>query len=337
MSLSMRLGVNVNTRVPVIFPESYDIDRLLDLAVRAEQLGYDSVWVGDNFFSKARLESITTLSAIAMRTRRVGLGTAALIAPLRHTVWLALAWATLDRIAKGRTVLAVCVGGGNAESGGPGFVSEFDVARVPYQRRGRILEEQIQLLRDFWSPGPVRRNDAFHTLPELDLRPKPEREGGPPIWVSCNPQVFDLREPVVERMLRRVARLADGWMTCTATPAEYRILWERIQTHAGGLGRAPDALTPAYQVTLNVGKDRARARAEGLEYVNAYYTTGHRDLSESMWRRDPFGTAEEVLEHLAALKEAGVATFIFRFASRNQMEQLERFTDSVLPGLRRVS
>ena len=69
MSPSVRFGVNVNTRLPVIFPEDYGLDQLLDLAVQAEDLGYESVWVGDNFFSKARLESITTLSAIAARTR----------------------------------------------------------------------------------------------------------------------------------------------------------------------------------------------------------------------------------------------------------------------------
>ncbi|MFQ5912472.1 MAG: LLM class flavin-dependent oxidoreductase [Nitrospinota bacterium] len=334
MGPCMRFGVNVNTRVPIIFPDTYDVDQLLDLAERAEQLGYDSVWVGDNFFSKARLESITTLSAIATRTRRVALGTAALIAPLRQTVWIALSWATLDRISKGRTILAVCVGGGSAEAGGPGFASEFDVARVPYKRRGRFLEEQIRLLRDLWSPGPVRRSDEFHTLPDVDLYPKPAREGGPPVWISSNPQIFDIDEPIVERMLRRVARLADGWMTCTATPAEYRALWGRIRQYADACGREMDSLTPAYQVTLNVGKDRGAARAEALEYLNRYYTTDHRDLSKSIWDRDPFGPPEEVVERLAAMKEAGVRTFIFRFASRNQSEQVERFTESVLPGLR---
>ncbi|MFQ5691419.1 MAG: LLM class flavin-dependent oxidoreductase [Nitrospinota bacterium] len=334
MGPPLHFGVNVNTRVPVLFPESYDIDRLLDLAVRAEGLGYDSVWVGDNFFSKARLESITTLSAIAVRTRRVELGTATLVSPLRHTLWLALAWGTLDRISGGRTILAVCVGGGSAEAGGPGFTLEFDVARVPYKRRGRLLEAQIQLLRDLWSPGAVQRKDEFHAFPPLEIQPKPARAGGPPIWISSNPQVFDIDRPIVERMLRRVARLADGWMTCTATPEEFRSLWGRIQDYAGESGRSPEALTPVYQVTLNVGKDRAGARAEALDFLNAYYTTDHRDLSESMWGRDPFGPPEEVLERLVAMKEAGVRTFIFRFASRDQAGQLERFTELVLPGLR---
>ncbi len=334
MGGSMQFGVNVNTRVPVIFPDDYDIDQLLDLAVRTEELGYDSVWVGDNFFSKARLESITTLSAIATRTRRVALGTAALISPLRNTVWLALAWATLDRIAKGRTILAVCVGGGSAEAGGPGFTAEFDVAQVPYKRRGRLLEAQISLLQESWSDGAAERDDEFHFLPGVNLKPKPAQEGGPPIWISSNPQVFDIDAPIVEKMLRRVARMADGWMSCTATPEEYRSIWNRILEYADEYGRAEDALTPSYQVTLNVNQDPKKAMAEATEMLNRYYTMNYTDLSEGIWGRDPFGTPQEVLDRLGAMKEAGVRKFIFRFASRHQAEQLERFTESVLPGLR---
>lgn len=334
MGQSMQFGINVNTRVPVIFPDDYDIDQLLDLAVHSENLGYDSVWVGDNFFSKPRLESITMLSAIAARTKRVALGTAALISPLRNTVWLALSWGALDRISKGRTILGICVGGGSAEAGGPGFTAEFDVARVPYKKRGRLLEEQIALLRELWSDGPVEREDEFHTLPGVDLKPKPQRQGGPPIWVSSNPQVFDIEAPIVERMLRRVARMTDGWMSCTATPDEYRSLWNRVLEYADEYGREKDSLTPAYQVTLNVNEDREAARADATEVLNRYYSTTHTDLSEGMWDRDPFGTPQEVLEHLCRMKEAGVRTFIFRFASRNQAEQVDRFTDSVLPGLR---
>jgi len=334
MSPSVRFGVNVNTRLPVIFPEDYGLDQLLDLAVQAEELGYESVWVGDNFFSKARLESITTLSAIAARTRRVRLGTAALISPLRHTVWLALSWGTLDRISKGRTLLAICVGGGSAESGGPGFTAEFDVARIPYKKRGRLLEEQIKTLRELWSDGPVQRDDEFHTLPGLNLEPKPAQPGGPPIWISNNPQIFDLDAPIVERMLRRVARLADGWMTCTATPEEFRALWGRVREYADEYDRPEDAVTPAYQITLNVGKDRASARAEALEILNRYYSTKQRDLSEGMWERDPFGAPGEVQDHLGRMIEAGVRKFILRFASRNQAEQVERFTDSVWPAFR---
>ena len=90
-------------------------------------------------------------------------------------------------------------------------------------------------------------------------------------------------------------------------------------------------MTPAYQITLNVGEDRASARADALEVLNRYYSTKQRDLSEGMWERDPFGAPGEIQDHLGGMIEAGVRKFILRFASRNQAEQVERFTDSVWP------
>ena len=334
MARPIQFGVNVNTRVPIIFDDSYDLDQLLDLAVHSESLGYDSVWVGDNFFSKPRMESITTLSAIAARTNRVSLGTASLISPLRNTIWLALAWGTLDQISKGRTILGLCVGGGSAEAGGPGFTAEFDVARGPYKKRGQLLEKQVEVLRELWTKGAVERDDEFHTISGIDLKPKAAKEGGPPIWISSNPQVFDLNAPIVERMLRRIARLADGWMSCTATPEEYRSIWNRILEYAEECGRSPDELTPSYQVTLNVNEDGATAMKEATKMLNRYYTMDYDDLTGGMWGRDPFGTPQEVLDRLGAMKEAGVRYFIFRFASPHQQEQVDRFTETVLPDLR---
>ncbi|MBI2372267.1 MAG: LLM class flavin-dependent oxidoreductase [Deltaproteobacteria bacterium] len=334
MAVPVSFGINVNTRVPIIFPDSYSVRQLLALAEEAEALGYDAVWVGDNFLSKARLEALTTLGALAARTRRVRLGTAACIAPLRHTVWLAASWATLDQLSGGRMLLNLCVGGGSAEAAGPAFRLEFDVAGIPYAKRGRILEEQIELLRALWTGKPVAYQGAHHQLPEIEVHPRPVQQPTPPIWVSNNPQIFEMSSGVVERMLRRVARLADGWMTCLATPEEYRQLWGRIQQYARETGRAPESLQAGYQMTLNVHPDRARARAEGLAYINRYYTTGYRSLEESMWARDPFGPPDECAAAIRAMIDAGARTFALRFGSPDQAGQLRRFTETVLPRLR---
>ena len=104
MTPRIDVGVNVNTRCPVIYPEHYPAPRMVDLGEELERRGYDTVFVGDNYFSKPRLESTATLAAIASRTKRIKLATSALIAPLRNTVWLALGWATIDLIANGRPI-----------------------------------------------------------------------------------------------------------------------------------------------------------------------------------------------------------------------------------------
>lgn len=331
----VQYGVNVNTRVPILYPEQYTAADLVALAERVEALGYDGVWVGDNFFAKGRLESIATLSAIASRTSRVTLGTSALILPLRNTVWFAVAWATLDQLSGGRTIPNVCVGGGGAKLGGPLFAAEFDVAGVPYHRRGDVMDEQILLLRHLWTrPGEPYRGE-FHAVPALSLAPLPRQRPTPPIWITNNPQLVQGLEPrVLERMLRRVARLADGWMTALATAEEFRDLWCQITRYARELGRDPATLTPAYQMTLTVGDSRAAAEAEALEYVNRYYGTAYASIRDSMWGRDPFGPPDHCVSSIRQLVRAGVRSVTLRFASRDQVGQVERFTAECLPALR---
>ena len=85
----------------------FDAQRLLCLADRAEQLGYDSVWVGDSIVARARHEPLSMLAAIAARTESVELGTAVLLPVLRHPVVLAHHAATVDQISEGRLILGV--------------------------------------------------------------------------------------------------------------------------------------------------------------------------------------------------------------------------------------
>jgi len=80
---------------------------LLDLAARAESLGYDSVWVGDSLLARPRHEPLTLLAGVAGRVKRVELGTAVLLPALRNPVLLAHQVATLDQVSEGRLILGV--------------------------------------------------------------------------------------------------------------------------------------------------------------------------------------------------------------------------------------
>ncbi|MEE8491377.1 MAG: LLM class flavin-dependent oxidoreductase, partial [Acidimicrobiia bacterium] len=110
----MHFGVNLNNREPLIAPD-YSLQDLLDLSTLVETNGFDSVWVGDSLFSKPRWEAISLLSAISQRTERVKLGTSCLVTSTRNPLYLALEWATLDKISNGRTILGACMG--NPEEG----------------------------------------------------------------------------------------------------------------------------------------------------------------------------------------------------------------------------
>src|SRR6267154_16928 len=118
---------------------------LLALAMRAEALGYDSVWVGDSLLARPRHDPLTLLAAVAARTRKVELGTAVLLPALRNPVVLAQQVATLDQISEGRLILGVGIA-----SDVPNIRSEFVAAGVPFEKRvGRLLEG-LRLARSLW-------------------------------------------------------------------------------------------------------------------------------------------------------------------------------------------
>src|SRR6185295_19741827 len=112
MSEAIRFGYLVPTRDAVMrAPDGRaDIQRMIDLAVLAEQMGFDSVWVGDSIVARPRFEALTTLAVIAARTTRVELGTAVYITPLRHPVPQAHTVGNLDLLSGGRLLFGIGIG-----------------------------------------------------------------------------------------------------------------------------------------------------------------------------------------------------------------------------------
>ena len=327
--MRLHIGINVNTRVPVLYPDAYPERELIALAESVEAAGYDSVWVGDSMFQKSRLEAVTTLAALAMRTERVQLGTAAIIAPLRNPTWLALSWATLDRLAGGRTILGVCVG---AEQPKPGVTGEFEAAGANLKTRGQVMTEQLQIIRRLWRGERLDFDGAHHTLRGVQSELPPVRQ--PPIWIASNPHVGNLPPQRRQRMAQRVVDHAEGWMTCTASPEEYRACWDEIQDAARASDRDPGSLAPGYQMLCHIDNDRAKARAIGVDFVNRYYHSAYQSLDEGRWGQDPYGAADDCVQALQALAEAGCQYVVVRFAGDTQAEQLRRFTADVLPAFR---
>ena len=123
---------------------------LLDLAARAEGLGFDSVWVGDSLLARPRHDPLTLLAAVAARTRKVQLGTAVFLPALRNPVVLAHQLATLDQISEGRLVL-----GAGIASDVANIRAEFTAAGVPFEGRVGRMMEGLRLARALWSGKPI--------------------------------------------------------------------------------------------------------------------------------------------------------------------------------------
>ncbi|GAA1304874.1 LLM class flavin-dependent oxidoreductase [Pseudonocardia xinjiangensis] len=217
-----------------------DPRRLVDLAVRAERAGYDSVWANDTLLG-AHIDPLTVLAAVAAVTERVTLGTAALLPAFRRPVQAAKEIASLDLLAGGRLVLGVGAGfPGRSEP-------EYAASEVPWPRRFARLDDTVALGRQLWAAeGPTSSftGDVLR-LSDIPVSTRPYRSGGPPIWLAG----------ATPAALARTGRHYDGWLPYPPQPATYAAGLADISTAALAAGRQRDAITPALFATVLLAPD----------------------------------------------------------------------------------
>ncbi len=294
------------------------VAQILAMARAVESAGLDSVWVGDSLTAKPRLEPLTTLAAVAVHTRRVRLGTAVMLAALRHPVLLAHAAGTVDLISGGRLVLGVGVGGAFNEA----QQQEWHSAGVePSQRAGR-MEEVVRLLKRLTAGETVTQDGRHFTLDAVQVQPASRQPGGVPVLVACHWRAGR------DGKFKRSATLGDGYISISDYPEEYAKVAERVRHHADAAGRDFDALEAAFYMTVNLQEDHRRAADEADRFLRLYYGT-------NIWgdRWGPFGPPERTAERIQQYADAGAGTVIVRFASFEQERQLDTFLSEVVPRL----
>ena len=246
--MTMRIGAKVPNSGPL--PERLGIGAM---AAELEEAGFESLWVSDHIVLPAAIESrypfaedgratwatdtpyfdaLIALALIAQATERAAIGTAVLVLPLRHPVVFAKQAASIDVASRGRLRLGV----------GAGWLEEeFAALDVPFERRGRRLEEWISLSRACWTgaPGPSR-SELYDLPPGVLCLPKPAHE---------IPLLVGGHSPVA---LRRAGRIGDGWLAQQAFPAlapdELAAPVELMRAAAVDAGRDPASL----QVVLRI-------------------------------------------------------------------------------------
>src|SRR5687767_12855211 len=143
----MRIGISLLNNWGIA-----DVHALVDLATRAEALGFDSVWVHDHVFNVAHVldriggrpyyEPLTLLSFVAARTTSVKLGTSVLVLPYHNPIRLAKAAATLDVLSRGRLILGVGVGA---------VENEMEAMGTAFKERGAFTDEAMAVMRTLWT------------------------------------------------------------------------------------------------------------------------------------------------------------------------------------------
>ncbi|MBI2997062.1 MAG: LLM class flavin-dependent oxidoreductase [Deltaproteobacteria bacterium] len=322
--LPIRWGVSLPNR-GVLFGLT-DIDTILEAAALAERSGvFESVWFGDSLIHKPRLESIVMLSAAAARTAKVRLGVICMASfPVRHPVLLAIQWASLDQLSKGRALLGVCVGGGH----------DPELRAFGARRSERIerLTEGIKLLRAIWSEEEVNHKGKFYQLEGYRVVPKPAQKPCP-IWIAVSPDRKVAGDAIVDGAMKRVATLADGYITMGVEPDEFRRRWEVIEQVAHESGKDLSNFETSIHGMVNINDDRRAAYEESMNYFSHYYSPGYPSAELiKVWLA--YGAPEQCAQMIQTWIDMGITTPVLRFTSRNQIGQIERFIRDVLPLLR---
>jgi alkanesulfonate monooxygenase len=308
----VKIGLAVENFAPLSAPP--DMDRIVAYARRAEELGYGSLWAWDHIFLGSRqpfpfLESLTTLTVLAGATESAELGTGVLVLPVRTPAVLAKTTATLDIVSGGRLTLGVAAGW---------YEREFEACGVPFKRRGRVFEENLELLKGFWSGEPVSGESAGQAFRNAVMLPQPARRPRPRLLVGG----------YVDAVLRRAGQLADGWLTYFYGAEEFRRSWAKVRGFAEEAGRDPDALENMAQLALCIDDSFEAGDRRARAFIDDYF-----DLppwSDATAESAIRGTPEQCAEQLAAQAEAGVQ-HVCLVPHRYEMDQVERFAKEVRP------
>jgi alkanesulfonate monooxygenase SsuD/methylene tetrahydromethanopterin reductase-like flavin-dependent oxidoreductase (luciferase family) len=333
--MTIRVGLSVPNRGVVI--GAGDPAELIAMCAAADGSElFDAVFTGDSLIAKPRLDAIVFLSLLAGRTRRILLGTACMASFIfRHPIVLANQWAALDRLSGGRSLLVACVGGGPQTTGGHQSPSgakwdiEFAAMGMTSAERVGRLVEGIQILRALWTGEPVTFEGRFYRFAHVQLNVTPLQRPCR-IGIASNPMPPYADEATIDRALRRVGRLGDGWMVEMSTPDEFARRWRRIRAVAREAGRAMEMSMIHFYV--NVQDDRVAAFDEARRFYEAYHL-GVFPEDYLRWRLVT-GTPEEVVERIGAFLEAGCTFPIIRFASWEPMRQMRVAMERVIPRLR---
>ena len=244
--------------VPQVGRAAYsDAGELARFATTAEELGADSLWVGDRLLAavnptvgyigkdtvpdefRTNLDPFVALTVAAAATSRVRLGSSVFVAPWYPPVQLARQLTSIDVISRGRLL--------------PGFgigwsPEEYQAAGAPFRRRGAQLDELLDTLDALWTTNPVEHDGARWSVPKSWVDLKPVQQPRPPIYLGA----------FTPAGLTRIGRRADGWMAGAQVPGRANVemlKWQRqtIDDAARAAGRDPSAIHTYVRISVAEG------------------------------------------------------------------------------------
>lgn len=298
---------------------------VVEAAELAERLGYDRVWVHDHVsWPKEKLthfatgsleacadqdpnffESVSTAGFLAGRLRRIGVGIAGLVIPLRDPRILAKQLASIDRLGGSRLIVALAIGA---------IRGDFEVMGVPFERRGKLSNEYLSVLRAILDgEQPVSVDGETIAFERGTFLPKPMRLG---IWVTGSS----------EPGLKRAARFGDGWMTVYQGAEAYATFVERLRELRAEQERENHAFVTGYETYACIAETRAEAVSIARRSLEGKFETLEKGMDVCI-----VGDADDMLERIAAYGAAGAGHVELKFVAHSVSqlhEMMERAAEA---------
>jgi alkanesulfonate monooxygenase SsuD/methylene tetrahydromethanopterin reductase-like flavin-dependent oxidoreductase (luciferase family) len=277
---------------------------------RARELGYGFISANDHLvFQKPWLDGIVALASVIDRSDGMQLATTLSLPVIRGPAALAKAAAALDIVSGGRLVLGV--GPGSSER-------DYESAGLSFDERWPRFDESIRVLRAHLTTGAPRFEGRFYSAgPELE--PRPMRPDGPPIWIGSWGS---------DAGLRRVARLADGWLASAynLSPAQANAARAKLGIELAKRGRRLDGFPCSLATMWTYVTEDRRTRETHLSALARMLNRSAIELHGTVL----VGSAEDCAATLRAYADAGI-DHVFVWPVADAQEQLERIMLDVAP------
>lgn len=306
--------MNYGVHLPLIDfgDRPFSLDLLLDYAKTAEALGYQIIAANDHFlFARPWLDGPTALATVLPHTGRMTLATAVSLATLRGPVSLAKTLGALDVLSGGRLIVGA----------GPGSSArDYAAVGIPFEERWKRLDEAVQALRSLLRRDSTPFVGSYYSTADVRLEPYPVQPNGPPIWIGSWGS---------DAGLRRVARLADGWLASAynTTPKLFAEAWEQLKLglkqREQNPSQFPNALATMWTYVTDSPREAERVLSDVISAMLNRPVDQLRDILM-------VGSAEECAARLAAYRDAGTQG-VYIWPVRDPVHQLSIFMERVVP------
>ena len=318
----MDLGVMIEGQ------EGLTWDRWRRIMRATEDLGFESLWRSDHFFSlsgphdRPALETFLSFVLVATETSRIRFGPLVSSATFRHPSLVARMAAQIDVLSGGRFVLGMGAGWN---------VPEHEAFGIPFpavRERMDRLEESIRVVRALWSDGPANFEGRYYTLKDALCEPKPAQRPMPLLVGGSGER----------RTLKLVAQYADEWNGVGLTVEAYLAKRAVLEQHCAEAGRDPKTIRHSQMTGFIIGKTAAGQRAHLARVAEALPALGRNDPDEVMRgmraRGWLVGTPDEVVQEIGRRGAAGLSRMMLQHHAQEDFATLELIAREVLPQVR---